>query len=209
MRRLRFPLGSDPLALDDQTAGRLLGGAMLPDDAPPRYRDAAWVIRALGQPPTPAELADEADAVAGIAAAIASSPSPDTRRSRMPRKVLSTKRLVVLGAAGALALFGGLAAAITTPGPNDASNGHANDHSTAHEVPANNGGTGQGSGKGAEVSGLATTTESTGVDKGAEISDLASNGKSQAGDDHPSADVPPPVPVSLPSQADQGQTHRP
>ena len=40
-------------------------------------------------------------------------------------------------------------------------------------------------GKGAAVSGLATTTEAEGVDKGAEISTYASGGKSRAGADHP------------------------
>lgn len=39
-------------------------------------------------------------------------------------------------------------------------------------------------GKGAAVSGLATTTEAEGVDKGAEISTYASGGKSRAGADH-------------------------
>ena len=50
-------------------------------------------------------------------------------------------------------------------------------------------------GKGSAVSELATTTDLTGVDKGAAISDLASDGKSRAGEDHPSQS-------SHPTQAD-------
>ena len=227
MRMLRFPLGSDPLVLDEHTANGLLGQALPPDDAPPAYRDVAMVIRVLAEPASTAELEHETRSVSGIAAAIASTPSPPSRRSSMPTKFLSTKRLAVLATVGTISLFGGLAAAgalpgaaqqvaadaldavgISVPSPNDASDGHADERgkSEAHpsgdesDQPAENEG-----GKGSEISETATTTDATGVDKGAEISDQASDGTSQAGDDHPDADVP----TSTPSQADDGLAHRP
>ncbi len=107
---------------------------------------------------------------------------------------------------------------ITVPGANDHANGHADQRgSSADHKPATAGqsgtaqhdanepaGTGQSAqdqsaqgqsgesadhkGQGSKISGLATTTDSTGVDKGAEISSQASGGKSQAGQDHPSGD---------------------
>jgi hypothetical protein len=211
---LRFHFGSDPLVLDEQTADGLVSQALPPDDAPPVYRDVAQVISALTQQPTKTELENESFAVAGIAATVASSPSSPSRRSSMPRKVRSPKRILVAVTVSCLSLVGGLAVAgaiDSVPSPNDASDGHskAGEH-TPTSIPPDDAGQGsENSGKGAEISGLATETDATGVDKGAEISDQASNGKSQAGDDHPAADVPPSVPVSTPGQAHDGLSHRP
>jgi hypothetical protein len=211
---LRYLFGSDPLVLDEQTANGLMSQALPPDDAPPAYRDVARVIGALTQQPTTAELENEARAVADIATAIASSPSPPSRRSSMPRKVRSPKRILVAVTVSCLSLVGGLAVAgaiDSVPSPDDASDGHSKaDEHTPTSIPPNDAGQGdENSGKGEEISGLATETDATGVDKGAEISDAASDGKSQAGEDHPGADVPSSVPVSTPSQADDGLSHRP
>jgi hypothetical protein len=131
----------------------------------------------------------------------------------MPRKARSPKRILVAVTVSCLSLVGGLAAAgaiDSVPSPNDASDGHAKagEH-TPTSIPPDAGQGDENSGKGAEISGLATETDATGVDKGAEISDAASDGKSQAGDEHPGADVPPSVPVSTPSQADDGLGNRP
>jgi hypothetical protein len=53
--------------------------------------------------------------------------------------------------------------------------------------------TGEGKGKGAEISTLARTTDATGAAKGAEISTAASGGTSQAGQHgHQGHDSPPP-----------------
>jgi hypothetical protein len=211
---LRFPFGSDPLVLDEQTANGLVSQALPPDDAPPAYRDVAQVISALTQQPTKTELENESFAVAGIAATVASTPRSPSRRSSMPRKVRSPKRILVAVTVSCLSLVGGLAVAgaiDSVPSPNDASDGHskAGEH-TPTSIPPDAASQGEeNSGKGAEISGLATETDATGVDKGAEISDAASDGKSQAGEDHPGADVPPSVPVSTPSQADDGLSHRP
>jgi hypothetical protein len=132
----------------------------------------------------------------------------------MPRKVRSPKRILVAVTVSCLSLVGGLAVAgaiDSVPSPNDASDGHSKaDEHTPTSIPPNDAGQGdENSGKGEEISGLATETDATGVDKGAEISDAASDGKSQAGEDHPGADVPSSVPVSTPSQADDGLSHRP
>ncbi len=227
-RTLRLLDRTDPLGLDEQTSGRLLGRAMRPDDAPPAYRGVARLFEALAQPGP--ELTDSSTAIPAIAAAFASSPQPRTRRSAMSRKLLSKTGVTVAALAGGLSLFGGLAAAGARPGvaqgvasdvlsnvgvsvPNP--NSHASDHS-------NTGGSSSNSSqapdttKGAAISNTARTTDSTGADNGAVISSQASDGKSQAGADHPSSPTPPtstppslPTQATTPSQADNGLNHRP
>lgn len=228
--KLRFRHGPDPLDLDEQTAGRLVSGAIPPDDVPPAYRETARVIYALTRPATPAELAGESRAVAGIAATVTSSPSPPYRRSTMVSTLRSAKGIGVAAVAGALSLFGGLAAAgalpgaaqqaasdalakigISVPSPDD----HAGDH------PATRGGstdapgtpTGQPSDttKGSDIADTARTTDATGVDKGAEISTKASGGNSQAGDHGNPTTTTPSLPdrANTPDQANRGLSHRP
>ena len=239
MRFLRFHLHTDPFDLDANTEDRLLDQAMTPDDAPPQYRDVARMIQALADESASIELADEPQMVAGIAAAIASSPRPQPRRSPVTRTFLSPKKIGAAATVGTLVLFGGLTAAGALPGAAQdvaasalenvgitvptANNGHADsrgkstDHTpTTTSTPAGadtNADTNDGSdsGKGTDISNTARTTDSTGVDKGAEISTKASDGHSQAGQSHPSADAPPvpPVPASTPDQAGNGLNHRP
>jgi hypothetical protein len=223
MRTLRSLFGSDPLAIDEQTAEGLLGRALPPDDAPPAYREVARVIGALTQPPTRSELEHESRAVAAIAAAVASTADSPSRRSSLPRPVRSRRKTLAAVAVSCLGLVGGLAAAgalgTSVPSPNDASDGSstAGEHTPTSVPPGDTGqggendgqnGGGVSNGKGEEISGLATETDATGVDKGAEISDTASDGMSRAGEEHPGG-AGPPVPVSTPGQAEQGQSHRP
>jgi hypothetical protein len=213
-QNVRLHDGKDSLDLDEQTARRLVAGAIPPADAPPGYRGVVRLIDALIRPGSASELANELRAVAGIAAA-ASSPSPPARRSSMMRKVVSTKGIGVAAVVGGLSLFSGLAAAgalpgaaqqaasdalakvgISVPSPND----HARDHPQA---PGDSTDQPAGTPNGSDISNTARTTDSTGVDKGAEISTKASGGTSQAGD-HGTTTTP-----SLPDQANQGKDHRP
>ena len=59
---LPFPI--DPL--DDDTAERLLGGRLPPEDAPPSYAEVARFLRAAAGPPTPRELAGQPAALAAF-----------------------------------------------------------------------------------------------------------------------------------------------
>src|SRR5438132_1564887 len=103
MRRLfETRCGHDRLALDDQTAERLLSGSLAAGDAPPEYRLVAAALQGVAQGSSASELAGESHAVEAIAAAVASAPSPPTpRRSTVFTKFRSAK-------VAAAALVGGL-----------------------------------------------------------------------------------------------------
>jgi len=195
-----------PGGLDPRTAERLLAG--LPaDDAPPGFAAVARVLALAAAPVQPDELDGEAAARSAYRRARSriDAPVQPSRRTSM----ISRLKFSVAAAAGGLTLTTGLAAAgalpgaaqdvaaaalarvgIEVPGPNAHSNGHADDRGksgdahdsdapeagpTAHEPDG-------GEGQGEVISGIATTTDSEGVDKGAEISGVASDGQSQAGE---------------------------
>jgi hypothetical protein len=182
-----------PLDLD--TADRLLAGTVAPEDAPPGYASVARMLDAASDAPTCAELEREAEMVALIAATVRSYPRTDSsssRRSLMPL-ALSRPRVTAALVAAGLACSAGLTSAgalpgaaqevasdmlakvgISVPGPNE----HTDDHPSLHGKSAEEHAT---TGKGSDISELATTTELSGVEKGAAISTAASNGKSQAG----------------------------
>jgi hypothetical protein len=160
---------------------------------------------------------------------------------------MKTRKFAVAAAIGGFSLFTGLTAAgalpgaaqqaaadalskvgITVPSPNSHAADHANgrgksgDHAGADaDTNSTDGSTTPTTTKGSEISNLARTTQSTGVDKGAEISTTASNGKSQAGADHTTtagtagaahataSTVPPTTTSTVPSQADDGISHKP
>jgi hypothetical protein len=215
------------LGLDDQTADRLLVGAMPPADAPPAYRGAAQVLQAIARPGSQVELASEAHAVARVSSAFAVSRPPSMRL--VPRRSWSARALSVAVAASSVTLFGGLAAAgalpsaaqgvasdmlakvgVSVPSPDD----HAGDHPDTRGTstgghPSN--ASQPGDTAGTAVSGTARTTDSTGVNKGREISGEASSGQSKAGDHGTPSSTPssPPAPAQLPNQADNGISHRP
>jgi hypothetical protein len=102
---------SDPLALDEGTAERLLAGGLDPADAPPQYMRAAMVLRAIAAPPSSEELADEAAAIARLVAVARSSPHRAARR----RPPVLTKFIAVKLAAAAIAALSlaGVAGAAT------------------------------------------------------------------------------------------------
>ena len=195
MRPLHRSRLDDTLGLDEETAERLLAG-MPADDAPPDYTAAAEVLNAVTGPATTRERLAELEAVAAMAATVASgSVVPTSRRSPVLIKLRSAK-VAVSAAAAALSLTTGLAMAgalpgaaqgiasnmlaslgISTPGPN--SHAGTNPHSRGNATGASN--QAPDPTKGSQISSLATGNDATGVNKGAQISTAASGGQSQAG----------------------------
>jgi hypothetical protein len=198
-----------PVPLDLDTADRLLAGALAPEDAPPGYAKVARLLEGASAEATPDELARETEVVTLMAAEVrlsSSTESASPRKSFMPF-ALSRPRVSAAAVAAALACSAGLASAgalpgaaqdvasamlakvgISVPGSNESAGDHPNargssadtsdgDHPNVRGSSADTSDVAKGSG----ISGLATTTELTGVNKGAAISSAASDGKSQAG----------------------------
>lgn len=189
-----------PVALDTDTADRLLAGAIAPADAPPGYADVARLLEAVSDEAVPEELDREAETVRIVAAVVHSSldaRSESPRKSLMP-VALPRPRMTAAVIAAALACSAGLASAgalpgaaqevassmlakvgISVPGANENAGTHPDERGTSSTIThATSDST---AGQGAEISDLARTTDLTGVDKGAAISTEASNGKSHAG----------------------------
>jgi hypothetical protein len=197
------------LPLDADTADRLLAGAVSPEDAPPGYAGLASLLRADRMHDTLLNEARERDTVASLVTAVRSSQTNPTRSPR--RSSVHRLKLFAAIAAATFACTAGLAVAgdlpgaaqdiassmlakvgIVVPGPNDSAGDHpstrgksAGHQSVSQEVAehirAQSRPDAASSGKGAEISELATTTDLQGVEKGAAISTLASGGQSQAG----------------------------
>lgn len=207
-----------PLDLD--TADRLLAGTVAPADAPPGYAEVTRLLDHASAEATDDDLGREAEMVALLAATVRSSPRThpsSPRRSFMPF-ALSRPRLTAALVAAGLACSAGLASAgalpgaaqqvasdmlakvgISVPGPNE----HADDHPATRGKSAEEHGT---TGKGSNISELATTTELSGVEKGAAISTAASNGKSQAGQHASGSEAPSAsnAPVATPNSGGTG-----
>lgn len=184
-----------PVALDLDTADRLLGGSVAPEDAPPGYARVASLLEAASATPGVEEFEHEREVVTILAAVVRSSSHkrrPSPRRSFMPF-TLSRPRLAAAFAAATLACTGGLATAgslpgaaqdvatamlgkigVAVPGPNEHSGTHPDVRGTSE------GGLPDLVGR-SEIAELATTTHLEGVEKGAAISTAASDGKSHAG----------------------------
>jgi hypothetical protein len=191
-----YPGEMQRLSLDVDTADRLLGGSVAPEDAPPGYARLSSLL-ALGLPVD--DVVADGDFVAMLAAAVRSSPTTEkpSRRSIMPRiKLAAAIAVTALVGTTGLAFAGSLPGAaqdiastmlakagVTVPGPN----GNAGDHpstrgsSTEHSgaTPA----TPTSNGKGSEMSDIARS-DLTGLEKGAAVSTAASDGKSRAGQEH-------------------------
>jgi hypothetical protein len=193
------------LPLDTDTADRLLAGAVPPEDAPPGYSEvASLLITARADDGVGLDRSDDLIMARFVAAARASRETTTRapRRSSLHRvKPIAALVTVALTCTAGLALAGTLPGAaqdvasemlakvgVDVPGPNDNAGTHpsvrgqsdVSDDSTNHVNRPEDAGP-AGSGKGAEISPLATTTDLEGVDKGAAISTLASGGQSQAG----------------------------
>jgi hypothetical protein len=110
------------LWLGQGTIDRLLSGRMHPDDAPPGFGSVAALVRALVAPPTPAELAGEAEAMAAASAIVTAQPVgarhpaevATGRRTRSGHWRVKVSGLVVVGT---LVGTSGLAAAGVLPAP--------------------------------------------------------------------------------------------
>jgi hypothetical protein len=194
----RFPLDRD-------TADRLLAGTVAPEDAPPGYSEVALLLTtAQGADGVVLDRRDDLTMARFVAAARASreiTPQSPRRSSLHRVKPIAALVTIALACTTGLALAGTLPGAaqdiasemltkvgVEVPGPNDNAGTHpsvrgqsdaSNDASEDANTPAEAGS--GSSGKGAEISSLATTTDLQGVDKGAAISALASGGTSQAG----------------------------
>jgi hypothetical protein len=116
MRRRPADPHDDPLALDGETAERLLTGRLSPAQAPPGYAEVAALLAAAAAPPAPEELTGEAAALAELRAVTRARVAGSRRATRPARR--RRVGLVAIVAAGALAT-GGVAAAATghLPGP--------------------------------------------------------------------------------------------
>lgn len=201
-RDLDYEMQRLPLDLD--TADRLLAGRVLPSDAPPGYEAVAALLHALRAPDEEHVFApqDTADTLGKDGRSSLLNTMSASRRSTLHRFKLAGAAF-----AGALICTTGLAFAgtlpgaaqdvassmlskvgVSVPGPNENAGTHPSvrgslspDVADANVAEAKDEAAENGTGKGAEISGLATTTDLSGVDKGAAISTLASGGKSQAG----------------------------
>jgi hypothetical protein len=169
--------------LDQDTADRLLAGAIEPDDAPPGFGEAARIVGALNLGPSTSELVDERVAVAAAVRVLqAQVPDPaNVRRWRM--NLRSRAKLGAVVVIGTLIGTAGMAAANALPdvAQDAVANAlahvgvtvpHSGTDPTSVDHPA---------ATGDEISTIATTTDATGVAKGAEVSTAASGGVSQAG----------------------------
>ena len=199
------------LSLDPNTADRLLAGAVGPKDAPPGYAEVASALGALTDHASWTATDNEEEVIAVLAAVVRSSrPETSTRRRRsvVPRfKLAAALATLALVGTTSLAFAGSLPGAaqliastmlvkvgVSVPGPNE----NAGDHP---KVRGQSGGAAvepASSGKGAEISDLATTTDLTGVEKGAAISSVASGGKSHAGQNGQASTHSAPVPTPNP-----------
>jgi hypothetical protein len=168
-----------------------------PGDGP-----VARILAAAGAPSDTAHQPGEDAAIAAFRAAFSGSTGkPRVLAARMSRRAAAAVLV------GGLALSGSAAAAagvlpdsvqktakavlakvgLTVPGPKeDTADNPARPHTTtpvpvASAEPTDGPPGAATSGRGSEISGLARSTTSTGVDKGAAVSSAASDGKSQAG----------------------------
>lgn len=100
--------GDAPFSLDESTAERLLSDELTSGGAPVGYHEVAERLDALREPPTPDELAGEAEIVDAMAARIVASERRPARRRRM---------LVLAAVIGTTVLLGLAAAAGALPNP--------------------------------------------------------------------------------------------
>ena len=190
------------LPLDTDTADRLLAGSVAPEDAPPGYAGVATLLAAVADSPAAGDFSRESETVGLIAAVVRSSQPKTTeprRRSIVPRLRLATAfATVALAATTGFAFAGSLPGAaqdvastmlaevgVSVPGSNSNAGDHPNVRGKSSDAPV----TSSNSGKGGEISDLATSTDLTGVEKGAAISTLASGGQSQAGEHGQASDA--------------------
>lgn len=172
---------------DTDTLDRLLAGGIHPDDAPPGYSEVAGILLAVaerGDDKLVHEATHVALAVELVQQRSPVSPSVERRSSRgSSRRPKQNRARSHRGKIGGLVVVGvlvgstGLAAAGVLPDAAQDAFSHVLDK-VGITVPT---GADHPASSGEELSGIATTTNATGVDKGAENSSVASGGKSRAG----------------------------
>jgi hypothetical protein len=145
MRRLLLgELGSDPLAIDQDTADRLLAGRLDPADAPPGYAEVARVLAAAAAPASPRELDGEAAAMAAFASERLARQGAGSHSA--PRRRHLGSRLAVVAVAVGVLMVGGVAAATTGTLPPPAQRLVDSVSRTAHHLeprsPSQHGGSG-------------------------------------------------------------------
>jgi hypothetical protein len=196
------------LPIDIETADRILGGAVAPADAPPGYSRVAALVAEVES--SGEEVMSAEAFVAVLAQTVRSSPrqNPKSRRGSFVPRIRFAVALagaLLVGTTG-LALAGSLPGAaqdiasemlakvgVTVPGPNSNAGDHPKTRGSSSDHPVV---TPTSSGKGAEISDLATS-DLTGLEKGAAVSAAASDGKSKAGQEHP-------APVETPNTGGTG-----
>ena len=186
--------------IDAGTMERLLRGRLTPDDAPPGYADVASILLAAASPTEPGEIAMELGHVTAARAIL-------TERAAGHRPA---RRVIAAAVVAALMTLPGLAAANVLPDPAQHAVSSVLDK-VGISVPAGSedhpGNTGEHpASTGPEISGIATTTDATGVAKGAEISSVASGGKSQAGQHGKASDAPHGSPPQAPDHGQSSQS---
>jgi hypothetical protein len=118
VRRRFADLGLDLLALDEDTAERLLNGELAPAQAPPGYAEVVALLAATVAAPSPAELAGQAAAVAELRAVTRTGPAAVIGRRVAKRSRRRRVGMAVVVVVGALATGGAAAAASgRLPGP--------------------------------------------------------------------------------------------
>jgi hypothetical protein len=133
MRRLLLgELGSDPLAIDQDTADRLLAGRLDPADAPPGYAEVARVLAAAAAPTHPHELDSESTVVAAFAAARLGRDHAVSHAA--PRRSWLASKLAVVSVAVGVLMGGGVAAAAAGTLPEPAQRVVDSVARTAHHV---------------------------------------------------------------------------
>lgn len=186
--------------IDAGTMERLFRGRLTPDDAPPGYSHVASILLTAASPTEPGEIAMELEHVTAARAIL-------TERAAGHRPA---RRVIAAAVVAALMTLPGLAAANVLPDPAQHAVSSVLDK-VGISVPAGSedhpGNTGEHpASTGSEISGIATTTDATGVAKGAEISSVASGGKSQAGQHGKASDAPHGPPPQAPGHGHSGQS---
>jgi hypothetical protein len=188
--------------LDEDTIERLLCARIAPDDAPPGYSEVARLVRIVAETPGPSDPAVEERHIAAALAVIRRESAAGARADRPQRKRSWRRRARVAGVvlAGALVGSTGLAFAGALPDPAQDAVADVLDRvgitvPAGHDAPEP---TDRPASTGKEISDIATSTESSGVDKGAEISSTASGDRSRAGQEGGGAAAPGDVPGDVP-----------
>jgi hypothetical protein len=171
--------------LDEATEDRLLAGRVAGDDAPPGFVGVSRLIREARTDLGPSPVTDHGLVAAMVQAIATPTPSIDHRRNPVLTRILTAKAAAIVGV---LALSATGAAAASGSLPDAAQDGLSKAASHVGVDLPRSGDGGGDHGKGSVISEKAKSDDTSGIDKGADVSNTASDGKSHAGEDHPSAD---------------------